>query len=85
MAPEMLSLYSSLTGITNLSFLIVIIESIKYLEYEDEWIKLDNLSRTSCSNLRLFPRKADNVFDASSAIVYSSIMEFRIFFSIVSL
>ena len=85
MAPEMLSLYSSLTGITNLSFLIVIIESIKYLEYEDEWIKLDNLSRTSCSNLSLFPRKADNVFDASSAIVYSSIMEFRIFFSIVSL
>ena len=81
----MLSLYSSLTGITNLSFLIVIIESIKYLEYEDEWIKLDNLPRTSCSNLRLFLRKADNVFDASSAIVYSSIMEFRIFFSIVSL
>ena len=57
----------------------------EYLEYEVEWIKLDNLSRTSCSNLRLFPRKANNVFDASSAIVYSSIMEFRIFFSIVSL
>ena len=71
----MLSLYSSLTGITNLIVSNSNNQSIKYLEYEDEWIKLDNLSRTSCSNLRLFLRKADNALEASSAIVYSSIME----------
>ena len=84
-APDIKSLYSCFTGITNLSFLIVIIESIKYLEYEEECIKLDNFSRKDCSKLLLVLRKEDNLEDASSAIVFSSIIEIKILFSIVLL
>ena len=52
--PFMLARYSSFTGITKRPFLIVIIFSLIYFEYEDECIKLFSFKRMSCSNFLCF-------------------------------
>ena len=67
--------YSSLTGITNLSFLIVIILSCKYLA-EEEWIILFSLFLISCSNDFCFLLMSFNSTDASSEIY----QQFQLYF-----
>ena len=67
-------LYSSLTGITYLSFLIVTTFSWIYFEYVEEWRNVFNFDFISCSIFLCFFLMLDNSFEALSSILLSSII-----------
>ena len=75
--PLIWALYSSFTGKTYLSFLIVTTFSCKYFEYVDECKMLFKDDFMFCSNFLWFLRIVFKVEDASSETVFSSSIDLK--------